>query len=356
MLSLWWLVVPVLLALVLCALSWYMRREGLGKWIVATRVRRNSVTVALGLLIPSAIGWLLNSIGLDALFDGKLALRGLLFLVVAVLVLVCGIFVQLALTDAAQANEDEERRLHLELQAAQQLAKNEHLWRERAEADTRDTVAISDMFLQMIGAKAARFTGSEKIGKQAAASLQRVLQPDAMVATLCSGVHQFYLGRLRQHDARARLRIALFRLDNKYYAPIFSWDGHKQHCITSPTGRHKERFCIGGDLGCLLVHAAREGRLQVVSNCEDADHDEHHPFWFFDVNQRAAIKSIMVWPLTGPGENANCRYLLTLDTNVLDGFGNSDRDLHEAEWISSHLSQRLLYELKWRRLLHGQDL
>lgn len=216
--------------------------------------------------------------------------------------------------------------------------------KEQAEDTLGFALEIATTFLSVVGRKADRVRALIARGRKAIIldeDLKAALSPSEQIVALVNAVYALF--RARVHQAHA-LRVALFRLDGEYYAPVQCWDGATTSCVTSPTNHLRENFKVNAaGSKCLLVHAAQGMNIQIVSNADEAAGNPAHPFNHFDHDQSRRIKSIAVLPLRRGNENGPITTILSIDTTQ-PGFFTDTRDRPRLELLAKNLAHRLLFE------------
>ena len=203
----------------------------------------------------------------------------------------------------------------------------------------------------------------QQIGEIVNAKAQKVRQarkehdgasttPDIrQIATAFQPKDQIILNAIALHGAIRRLigsngnlRVAVFfpTPDGSQLKLFFSFDGRNHDCITTPNGKHAERFKLGCAKKCLALTAARVAGVHVIGDTTRIKKVDRDKFEHFDQQQKQNIKSIAAYGYKEDDARPNA--VITADSDRKQAFRDDDgyRKLLEVEF--QEFGSRLLFE------------
>jgi hypothetical protein len=312
--------------------------------LVASKSWRITFKIVFAAIVPGLIGFFLEAAGVSEAFESGLTTK-----TTACLSVVCfltSFFLVGQFTDYVL-----EREWEAELEKLRSKVEKEKLLRDEARVHRDFLSLLEKVFCEAMASRLERFTKLPPFDAvdvlDYLLAIRSALAPQEQVARLTLAVHELFKQRI-QSDHLAEnptLRVTLFFCDpsTRNLSVRYAWDGLSENCVTTALENHSDKFSLDkGTTECLAAWAAVKGKIGIVPDAEAADKDENHPFHFFSIKQRTAIRSILAIPLVGLGQNLPAEFVLSIDTNIKNFF-QTDR-LQQYEALSKGLALRLLTE------------
>ena len=320
----------VISAFVLGNLAW-RKRDKVDGWLRSGRVRRGILTLLFVVVFPVLIAAIVDFVDLSDAAAGKVDGWDPLALSIGAFLFTLTAISQILLW--WHTDQWDERV---------KIAEYE---KNLADDTLGFALEIAATFLGVVGKKADRVKalllsrGSEKV--QLPDDVKNALNPQEQIVALVSAVHAMFRGRVSQEHSP---RVALFTLEGDYYTPVQCWDGATTNCVTSPSNHLRENFRVDSAAHkCLLVYAAQDMNVQIVSDADAVAGSPAHAFNHFDHDQSNRIKSIAVLPLRRGNEPGPITTILSIDTTQREFFDET-RDKPRLSLLAKNLAHRLLFE------------